>query len=353
MRVRLIISRPTEAKPQDDGIIQETQRPSDGLTPTSTLTHRVGALRILMLNRLYLRSLRDHFFVAQIIDGKAIAAAVRRSVRTEVETWTSAEHRAPSLVVILVGDDPASASYVRGKARAAEEAGIRGETRRFDASITQGELLDLISQLNADESVDGILVQLPLPDHIDESEVIRTIDPDKDVDGFHPVNAGRLMLDLPGFLPATPAGIIELLQRSEIETSGKRAVIVGRSNIVGKPLANLLMRKGIDATVTVCHSRTQELPSITRQADILVAAIGSPHFVTADMIKEGAAVIDVGVNRVEDASRKRGYRLVGDVDFAGASNVASWITPVPGGVGPMTIAMLLKNTLQAARMRTK
>lgn len=293
---------------------------------------------------------KQNVVVAQIIDGKAVAAAVRGDVKSEVDAWTSAGNRAPSLVVVLVGDDPASASYVRGKARAAEEAGIRGETRLFDTSITQTELLDLISALNADDGVDGILVQLPLPSHIDEAEVIRAIDPDKDVDGFHPVNAGRLMLGLPGFVPATPAGILELLRRSDVETSGKQAVIVGRSNIVGKPLANLMMRKGIDATVTVCHSRTRDLETLTRAADILIAAIGSPNFVSGDMIKEGATVIDVGVNRVEDASRERGYRLVGDVDFEAAARVASWITPVPGGVGPMTIAMLLRNTLSAARM---
>lgn len=291
------------------------------------------------------------YYVAQIIDGKAIAAEVRADVARDVKAWTSAGNRAPRLVVVLVGDDPASASYVRGKTRAADEAGIRGETRTFDASITQQELLELIASLNADADVDGILVQLPLPGHIDEAEVIRAIDPDKDVDGFHPVNAGRLMLGLPGFVPATPAGIVELLQRSGIETSGRRVVVVGRSNIVGKPLANLLLRKGLDATVTVCHSRTRDLATVTREADILIAAIGSANFITKDMIKEGAAVIDVGVNRVYDASRERGYRLVGDVDFEAASRIASWITPVPGGVGPMTIAMLLRNTLEAARMR--
>ncbi len=289
--------------------------------------------------------------MAQIIDGKAIAADVRRDVRKDVDTWIAGGNRAPSLVVVLVGDDPASASYVRGKTRAADEAGIKSETRRLDASITQEELLGLLDELNQDDSVDGILVQLPLPDHIDEAEIIRAVDPDKDVDGFHPVNAGRLLLGLSGFVPATPAGIIEMLSRSGIPTSGKRAVIVGRSNIVGKPLANLMMRKGIDATVTVCHSRTQQLSQVTREADILVAAIGVPEFVKADMVKQGAAVIDVGVNRVEDSTRERGYRLVGDVDFDRASDIAGWITPVPGGVGPMTIAMLLKNTLEAAQGR--
>lgn len=290
--------------------------------------------------------------MAQIINGKEIAADVRQDVRTKVDEWTSSGNPAPALVVVLVGDDPASASYVRGKTRAAEEAGIRSETRRFDASISQQELLRVLDELNADDDVDGILVQLPLPHHIDEAAVIRAVDPDKDVDGFHPMNAGRLLLGLPGFVPATPAGIVELLRRSGISTSGKRAVIVGRSNIVGKPLASLLMRKGIDATVTVCHSRTQHLSQVTREADILIAAIGVPEFVKADMVKQGAVVIDVGVNRVEDSTRERGYRLVGDVDYAHVSEIAGWITPVPGGVGPMTIAMLLQNTLEAARARS-
>ena len=287
--------------------------------------------------------------MAQIIDGKAIAADVRRDVRADVEAWTAEGHRAPFLSVVLVGSDPASASYVRGKTKAAAEAGIDSDTLAFDATISQNELLDVLRKLNDDDSVDGILVQLPLPSHIDEAEVIRAIDPNKDVDGFHPVNAGRLLLGMPGFAPATPAGIVELLRRTGIETSGSNAVIVGRSNIVGKPLANLLMQKGLDATVTVCHSRTQKLPQITRQADILVAAIGVPHFIKIEMVKEGAAVIDVGVNRIEDSTRERGYRLVGDVEFDQVSEIAGWITPVPGGVGPMTIAMLLKNTLQAAK----
>ena len=286
---------------------------------------------------------------AQRIDGKATAAQVRSEVAEATAAWIAEGHRAPKLSVVLVGDNPASASYVRGKRRACAEAHIESETLEYDSSITEAELLAVVHKLNDDDGVDGILVQLPLPNHIDEDKVIRALRPDKDVDGFHPENAGRLVIGQPGFVPATPAGIMELLKRSGVETRGKLAVIIGRSNIVGKPMANLLVQKGIDATVTVCHSRTPDLPSITRQADILVAAIGRAHFVSADMVKEGAAVIDVGINRVDDATRERGYRLVGDVDYAAVAEKAGWITPVPGGVGPMTIAMLLHNTLNAAK----
>lgn len=288
--------------------------------------------------------------MANIIDGTAIAAQVRADVRAQVDAWRAAGHRAPYLAVILIGDNPASASYVRGKTKAAAEAGIESDTLTYDSSMPEADLLQLVADLNTDDRVDGILVQLPLPPHIDEQKVIRAIDPDKDVDGFHPVNVGRLLIGQPGFPPATPAGIIELLRRSNIETRGKHAVVIGRSNIVGKPVANLLLQPGTDATVTVCHSRTRNLPEITRQADILIAAIGRPGFITADMVKEGATVIDVGVNRVEDASRPRGYRLTGDVDFEAVREKAGWITPVPGGVGPMTIAMLLQNTMKAARL---
>jgi methylenetetrahydrofolate dehydrogenase (NADP+) / methenyltetrahydrofolate cyclohydrolase len=287
--------------------------------------------------------------VATIIDGKQISADVREEVRIDVAAWVAKGNRAPSLAVVLVGDDPASASYVRGKTRASEEAGIRSETHRFDSEITQETLLEVVQRLNDDSGVDGILVQLPLPDHIAESAVIDAIRPEKDVDGFHPENAGRLVLGLPGFAPATPAGIVEMLKRSGIETRGARVVIVGRSNIVGKPMASMLVQKGIDSTVTICHSRTRDLPSVTREADILIAAIGVAHFVTSDMVKEGAAVIDVGINRVNDPTRERGYRLVGDVDYDAVSEKAGWITPVPGGVGPMTIAMLLRNTLEACK----
>ncbi len=288
---------------------------------------------------------------AHLIDGKALAAEVRADVRAGVEDWTQAGHRPPALRVVLVGEHPASASYVRGKIRAAAEAGIDSQTLHLPADVPEADLLALIAELNANPTVDGILVQLPLPEHVDERKVIHALDPGKDVDGFHPVNVGRLVLGEPGFAPCTPAGIIEMLTRSGIETSGAHAVVIGRSNIVGKPMASLLLRRGHDATVTVCHSRTRGLPAIARTADILIAAIGRAGFVTADLVKPGAAVIDVGINRVEDAARERGYRLVGDVDFDAVRETAGWITPVPGGVGPMTIAMLLQNTLDAARRR--
>ncbi|WP_412062808.1 bifunctional methylenetetrahydrofolate dehydrogenase/methenyltetrahydrofolate cyclohydrolase FolD [Rubrivirga sp. IMCC45206] len=288
--------------------------------------------------------------MAQILDGRAVAADVRAEVAEGADAFAKAHGRAPSLRVVLVGDHPASASYVRAKAKAAGEAGIDAETLSFPESLAQTDLLATIAALNADDGVDGILVQLPLPDHVDEGAVIRAIDPAKDVDGFHPENVGRLVLGEETLLPCTPAGIVELLVRAGIPTAGAHAVVVGRSNIVGKPMASLFLRRGTDATVTVCHSRTADLGAITRQADILVAAIGRPAFVTADMVKPGAAVIDVGINRVDDARRERGYRLVGDVaDDVGS--VAGWLTPVPGGVGPMTIAMLLANTLEAARRR--
>lgn len=286
---------------------------------------------------------------ATLLDGKSIAADVRADVRRDVDAWTRRGHRAPYLAVLLVGDDPASASYVRGKTNAASEAGIESDTIIRSADIPESEVLGIVDDLNRDDAVDGILVQLPLPSQVDEGKVIHRIDPAKDVDGFHPENVGRLSLGEPGFVSATPAGIMEMLRRSGIETEGRHAVVVGRSNIVGRPLSNLLLRRGIDATVTTCHSRTRDLPAITRQADILVSAIGRPEFVTAAMVKDDAVVIDVGINRVDDSSRERGYRLVGDVKFEEVRRKASFITPVPGGVGPMTIAMLLKNTLSAAR----
>jgi methylenetetrahydrofolate dehydrogenase (NADP+)/methenyltetrahydrofolate cyclohydrolase len=290
----------------------------------------------------------DIEMAAQIIDGRQIAQQIRTETGEEVAKWREQGHRAPFLSVVLVGDDPASASYVRGKTRACGQAGIESDTLTYPDTITEQELLAVVDRLNQDDGVDGILVQLPLPDQINERHVINRVDPDKDVDGFHPVNVGRLVLGHNGFLPATPAGIIELLRRSNIEIAGKTAAIVGRSNIVGKPLANLLIQKGCDATVTVCHSRTPDLPAITSRADILVAAIGRAEFVTADMVKEGAAVIDVGINRVDDPSRERGYRLTGDVAFEEVAQKAGWITPVPGGVGPMTIAMVLRNTWLSA-----
>lgn len=287
--------------------------------------------------------------MAHLIDGKMLSAQIRDEVKAAVALRTASGKRAPYLAVVLIGEDPASASYVRGKAKASAEVGISSDTMTYDASISEKEVLDIIEKLNQDVSVDGILVQLPLPAQIDEQKVIHAISPAKDVDCFHPESVGNLVIGLDGFQPATPAGIVEMLKRTGIETSGKHCVIIGRSNIVGKPLANLMLKKGIDATVTVCHSRTSNLAEIARQADILVAAIGRPNFVTKDMVKPGAVVIDVGINRVDDESRERGYRLVGDVDFEAASTLASHITPVPGGVGPMTIAVLLQNTLKAAR----
>lgn len=285
----------------------------------------------------------------KIIDGRSIAQAVRRDVQAEVEAWVAEGNRPPFLAVVLVGDNPASASYVRGKMKASSEVGIESSTIRRESSISETDLLDIIRGLNEDDGVDGILVQLPLPDHVREEKVIRAVDPLKDVDGFHPENVGRLLIGHPAFVSATPAGIMELLHRRGIETSGRHAVILGRSNIVGKPVAALLLQRGIDATVTICHSRTRTLADITRRADLLIAAIGRARFVTADMVKEGADIIDVGINRIDDPSQDRGYRLVGDVDFEPVLEKAAHITPVPGGVGPMTIGMLLRNTLAAAR----
>lgn len=286
---------------------------------------------------------------ASIIDGREIAEQVRNEVRTAIDDWT-ANHRPPFLSAVLVGDNPASKAYVRGKERDAAEVGIETNTLHFEDDLGQAKLLETVHDLNDDPSVDGILVQLPLPDHIDERAVIDAINPEKDVDGFHPTNLGRLMRGNPTFIPATPFGIVELLERSDIDPTGMDAVIVGRSNIVGKPLANLLMQRNMNATVTVCHSRTQDLPAHTRRADLLVAALGQAEFIGPEMVKDGAVVIDVGINRVDDPSQERGYRLVGDVDFEAVRSKVDAITPVPGGVGLMTRAMLLKNTLTAARL---
>lgn len=286
----------------------------------------------------------------QIIDGKATAAAIRAEIASSVAQIVDAGGRAPHLAAILVGHDGGSESYVASKVKACEECGFGSTLLRFEGSISQEQLLEHIRDLNNNPDIDGFIVQLPLPRHIDTHAVIEAIDPRKDVDGFHPANVGRLSIGLPGFVSATPAGIIELLQRYQIPTSGKHCVILGRSNIVGKPLAMLMMQKSYpgDATVTVCHSRTADIASITRTADILVAAMGVPASVTADMVKEGATVIDVGTTRVPDAKRARGWKLCGDVDFAAVAPKCSYITPVPGGVGPMTIAMLMRNTLLAA-----
>jgi methylenetetrahydrofolate dehydrogenase (NADP+)/methenyltetrahydrofolate cyclohydrolase len=285
---------------------------------------------------------------AKILDGVALAKTIRAEVAAAVAK--AAGTTRPGLAAVLVGEDPASAVYVRSKGKACEEAGMHSETIRLPKETAEAELLAVVDRLNADPKTHGILVQLPLPKQIDSEKVLRRVDPAKDVDGFHPVNVGKLVTgDRSAFRPATPYGVQQMLIRSGIETKGAHAVIVGRSNIVGKPMANLLIQQGPggDATVTVCHSRTRDLPAVTRSADILIAAIGKPEFVTAAMVRPGAVVIDVGINRVEDASLPKGYRLVGDVAYGPVSELASWITPVPGGVGPMTIAMLLQNTLQA------
>jgi methylenetetrahydrofolate dehydrogenase (NADP+)/methenyltetrahydrofolate cyclohydrolase len=288
---------------------------------------------------------------AKILDGTAIAQAIRAEVAEEVARLSD-NGRKPGLAAVLVGEDPASAVYVRSKGKACEEAGMHSVTLRLPASTSEAELLETVDRLNADAQIHGILVQLPLPKHINSEKVLRRIDPAKDVDGFHPVNVGKLVVgDATAFRPATPYGVQQMLIRSGIETRGAHVVIVGRSNIVGRPMANLLIQQGPggDATVTVCHSKTRDLPAITRTADIVIAAIGKAEFVTADMVRPGAVVIDVGINRVEDSSRPRGYRLVGDVAYEPVSRIAAAITPVPGGVGPMTIAMLLQNTLQAMK----
>ena len=280
---------------------------------------------------------------ATIIDGRMVAAKWKESIAQETQAWI-ARGMTPHLAVVLVGENPASQVYVRNKENACRKAGMRSTLIRLPEDCTQQTLEQTVRELNADESVHGVLVQLPLPAHLDEAAVLRLIDPDKDVDGFHAMNAGRLMSGQPCFVPCTPLGVMKLLEAYDIPVRGKRAVVVGRSNIVGKPMALLLLAS--DATVTVCHSRTENLAEITRGADILVAAVGRPNFITADMIKPGAAVIDVGISRVDGA-------LVGDVEFAGASEVAGFITPVPGGVGQMTIAMLLSNTLDAVKRRAQ
>lgn len=288
---------------------------------------------------------------ARILDGAALAQAIRTEVAQDV-VRLAATGRTPGLAVVIVGEDPASQVYVRAKGKACVEAGMQSETLTLPASTSQADLLAIVDRLNADPAVHGILVQLPLPKGLDEREVLLRIDPRKDVDGFHPVNVGKVAIGDPtGFRPCTPYGVQEILVREGIATSGAHAVILGRSNIVGRPMASLLLGTGPggDATVTVCHSRTRDLPAITRMADILVVAIGRPEFVTADLVKPGATVIDVGINRVNDPAAARGYRLAGDVAFTDASRVAGAITPVPGGVGKMTIAMLLRNTVQACR----
>ena len=287
---------------------------------------------------------------AELIDGAAIARSVRADVARDV-TALCTRGITPGLTVVLVGDDPASAVYVRSKGKACDEAGMASDTVRLPASTSQDELLGIVDRLNADTAVHGILVQMPLPKHIDPDTIVRRIRPDKDVDGFHPVNVGKLLIgETDGFAPCTPAGVQEMLVRSGVDTRGMECVVIGRSNIVGKPMAALLVqdRAGANATVTVCHRHTRDLANHTRRADLVIAAAGRPGVLTREMVKPGAVVIDVGINRVDDASAKSGYRIVGDVDFDAVRAVASRITPVPGGVGPMTIAMLLRNTVKAA-----
>ena len=289
---------------------------------------------------------------AVIIDGKQVAADVRAEVAAKVAELKT-KGISPCLAVILVGENPASVSYVTGKQKALAEVGMVDRSVHLPESTSEEELLKLIDQLNADDSVHGILVQLPLPKHINEEKVIMAISPEKDVDGFHPVSVGNLMIGRPGFLPCTPHGIIVLLKKAGIETSGKHAVVIGRSNIVGKPVSILLARKDTNCTVTMCHTGTKNMAEITRQADIIVVASGHPHTLTADMVKDGAVVIDVGVNRIPDSSKKSGFRLIGDCDFDDLKEKTSFITPVPGGVGPMTIAMLMQNTLESAERKVK
>ena len=289
---------------------------------------------------------------ATIIDGKEVAAQVRAEVAEKVSAL-KAKGITPCLAVILVGENPASVSYVTGKQKALAEVGMADRSVHLPETTTEEELLRLIEELNADSSVHGILVQLPLPKHIDEEKVLLAIDPSKDVDGFHPVNVGNLVIGKKAYLPCTPHGIIVLLEKAGIQTSGKHAVVIGRSNIVGKPVSLLLARKETNCTVTLCHTGTKNIEEITRQADILVAAAGRPHTVTKDMVKPGAVVIDVGVNRIPDSTKKSGFRLIGDCDFEDLKDVAGFITPVPGGVGPMTIAMLMFNTLEAAENARK
>lgn len=287
--------------------------------------------------------------MSKIIDGKAIAEQMKKEIAAEVASMIDNGMEAPHLAAVIVGEDGASQTYVASKEKACHSVGMTSSVYRLPASTTEKEMLDLVEFLNKDPEISGYIIQLPLPKHIDENKVINAISPEKDVDGFTSINAGRLQLGLPCFVPATPFGIVELIKRSGIETVGKNVVVLGRSNIVGTPVAILMSRKGIDSTVTICHSRTQNLKEITLQADIIIAAIGKQGFLTADMVKPGAAIIDVGIHRINDPESPKGYKILGDVDYEGVSKVAGAITPVPGGVGPMTIVSLLHNTLMAAK----
>jgi len=291
--------------------------------------------------------------MTKILDGKHLSNVLKDEIKVDVDAILAAGKRAPHLSAVLVGNNPASESYMKNKVSSCAKVGFSSDLIRREENITQAELLALVDQLNKDEKVDGFIVQLPLPDHIDEQEVLLAIDPAKDVDGFHPYNFGCMAQGLDCFLPATPYGILIMLERHGIDTSGKEVVVIGRSNIVGTPLSILMSRKSKtgNATVTLAHSRTKDLKTITQRADILISALGKPFFITADMVKDGVVVIDVGINRIDDLSRKRGYRLVGDVDFEKVAPKASHITPVPGGVGPMTVASLMLNTLKAYRRK--
>lgn len=286
-----------------------------------------------------------------LLDGKKTSDDIKNEIAEEVKSRKAAGLKTPHLAAIIVGTDGASMTYVNSKVKSCQKVGFNSTLIDLPEDTTEEQLLHEIEELNNDKDIDGFIVQLPLPKQIDEQKVLMAVDPDKDVDGFHPVNVGKMTLDLPSFLPATPYGILELLERYEVETSGKNVVVIGRSHIVGRPMSILLSqkRKVGNATVTIAHSRTKNLDSITREADIIVAALGIAEFLKGDMVKEGATIIDVGITRVPDETRKRGYRLAGDVDFESVSKKAGYITPVPGGVGPMTIAMLLKNTLQACK----
>jgi methylenetetrahydrofolate dehydrogenase (NADP+)/methenyltetrahydrofolate cyclohydrolase len=289
----------------------------------------------------------------QIIDGKEVAASLREEIADEVREMTSAGGRPPCLVAVLVGDDGASQTYVANKEKMSTQVGFRSQVMRLPAETSEESLLTLVARLNADSEVDGYIVQMPLPAHINEQRIVEAIDPRKDVDGFHPENVGRMTMGLPAFVSATPDGILSLLKYYKIETAGKHCVVIGRSNTVGRPIANLLSQKGWDCTVTVCHSRTADLASVVATGDIVIAALGRAEFVTAAMIKPGAVVIDVGITRVPSSETKSGYRLLGDVKFDEVAPLCSYITPVPGGVGPMTVVSLMKNTLKAKKNRAR
>lgn len=291
--------------------------------------------------------------MVQLLDGKATALQIKEEIANEVRQLTAKGMRPPHLAAVIVGNDGASQTYVANKEKSSHEVGFTSSVYRFSENTTEEELLRSIEFLNSDPDIDGFIVQLPLPKHINEQHVINAISPDKDVDGFTPINIGRMVLGEDSYVPATPMGICTLLKRYNVETAGKHCVVLGRSNIVGTPIANLLSRKGFDCTVTICHSKTKNLAEITRQADILIAAIGKPEFVTADMVKEGTVLVDVGIHRIPDETKKSGYRIIGDAKHSQVDAKCSWVTPVPGGVGPLTIVSLMENTLKAYNRHQK